>query len=105
MDKDKNFIDDEALDEEYPIITMTDDETGEEVEFVVMDGVEVDGNNYFLVIESKEIDNDNAEALLLKEDKTVKGKDAIYSIVENDVEFESIIQLLNESSDEYDIEF
>jgi len=105
MDKDKDFLDNDDMEEDYPIITMTDDETGEDIEFMVMDAIDVEDDKYFLVIESKDIDNDDAEALLLKEDPNSKGEDVIYSIVENDIEFNSIIELLCESNDEYDLKF
>ncbi len=93
----------EFLNGEYPTITMKDDETGENVEFTVIDSIEVDGTNYFLVIESENIEDEDAEALLLKE-VLDKDNEIIYSIVEEDVEFESVIHLLNESSDEYNLQ-
>lgn len=99
----EEFFDDEDI-EDYPIITMQDDETGEDIEFMVMDSIEVEDTKYFLVIETKDIDKENPEALLLKENPSSDGKDIIYSITENEIEFESVIELLNESSDDYDIQ-
>lgn len=98
-------MENEFENEDYPIITMTDDETGENIEFAVMDSINVDGKNYFLVVESENIYDDNAEALLLRQDSPDSEEEITYTITENDAEFESVIKLLNESSDDYDIQF
>jgi len=91
--------------EDYPIINMEDDETGEEIEFIVMDSINVDGKNYFLVVESENLYDDNAEALLLKQESSLDEDEITYTITEDDVEFEKVINLLNESNDDYDIQF
>lgn len=91
--------------EDYPIINMEDDETGEKIEFIVMDSINVDGKNYFLVVESENLYDDNVEALLLRQESSLDEDEITYTITEDDVEFEKVINLLNESNDDYDIQF
>ncbi len=91
--------------EDYPIINMKDDDTGEEIEFIVMDSINVDGKNYFLVVESENLYDDNVEALLLRQESSLDEDEITYTITEDDAEFERVINLLNESNDDYDIQF
>jgi len=91
--------------EDYPIINMEDDETGEKIEFIVMDSINVDGKNYFLVVESENLYDDNVEALLLRQESSLDEDEITYTITEDDIEFKKVINLLNESNDDYDIQF
>lgn len=90
------------MDEEVPVITMVDDETGEETECVVIDRISNNGAEYMLVIESQYIDDDEADAKILK----VVGEtedDITYSVVDDGEEFETVAALFG--NDEYDVEF
>ena len=90
------------MDEEVPVITMVDDETGEETECVVIDRISNNGAEYMLVIESHYIDDDEADAKILK----VVGEtedDITYSVVDDGEEFEAVAALFG--NDEYDVEF
>lgn len=90
------------MEEEMPVITMTDDETGEEIEFVVIDRRNYNGIEYILVIEGKNIDDDEAEAAVLK----VVGEseeEITYSVIDDDDEFEAVAALFD--SDDYDVEY
>lgn len=90
------------MDEEVPVITMVDDETGEETECVVIDRISNNGAEYMLVIESQYIDDDEADAKILK----VVGEtedDITYSVVDDREEFEAVAALFG--NDEYDVEF
>ena len=90
------------MDEEVPVITMVDDETGEETECVVIDRISNNGAEYMLVIESQYIDDDEADAKILK----VVGEtedDITYSVVDDGEEFEVVAALFG--NDEYDVEF
>ena len=90
------------MDEEVPVITMVDDETGEETECVVIDRISNNGAEYMLVIESQYIDDDEADAKILK----VVGEtedDITYSVVDDGEEFEAVAAPFG--NDEYDVEF
>ena len=90
------------MDEEVPVITMVDDETGEETECVVIDRISNNGAEYMLVIESQYIDDDEADAKILK----VVGEtedDITYSVVDDGEEFEAVAARFG--NDEYDVEF
>lgn len=102
MRKENEFFQD--TDDDCSVITMKDTETGENIEFVVIDSVDIKENSYLLVTESQNIYEENAEALILKE-ITLKDTDEVnYIIVEDDKEIDKVINLLNEASDDYDIQ-
>ena len=98
-----DFLDDE-MEEEYPIITMEDTETGEKTEYMLINSVTDNGNIYWLAIKTEEIDDDDAEAWIFKQGEEV-GNEVIYSIVENEAELEGVLYLFNESSEDYDIQY
>jgi len=88
-------------DGEVETLIMTD-EDGNEVEYVIIDTVEHNGGTFLLVVEMNHVEDDEADAILLKQ---VGEDEANYSYEEpTDEEFEEIARLLNENSDEYDIE-
>ncbi len=83
------------------IFRPTEDE--DEVEFYVVEQTMINDVNYILVADSEE---DEAEALILKEkvDES-EGEDALYEIVEDDVELEAISKVFLEMLEDVDIEF
>ncbi len=87
---------------ENEIITMTS-EDGTTIEFVIVDAAEKNGNKYILVIEKDFIDDEEADAEILKEVST-EGEEAIYSVIEDDEEFEEAAALFQEFNDDYEIE-
>jgi len=87
--------------EEIETLIMTD-EDGNDVEYVIIDTVEHKGATFLLVVEMAMVEDDEADAILLKQ---VGEDEESYSYEEpTDEEFEEIARLLNEQSDEYDIE-
>jgi uncharacterized protein YrzB (UPF0473 family) len=89
--------------EEDEIITMLDDE-GNEVSFVVADSIEHNGVNYILVLEMEAYDDENeeADAMVLKV-VSEKGSDVLYEEIENDDEFDIVVQLFRRDNDDYEI--
>jgi uncharacterized protein YrzB (UPF0473 family) len=95
-------MDIEDLDEANEIITMFGDD-GEEIEFTVINAMEYDGTNYLLVIETEFSEDDDTEALLLKE-VSENGKDFFYATVEEDEEFEKMVEIFSADNDNYELE-
>lgn len=91
------------LEDEFETVIMKDDDTGEDIEFVIIDFVEEGTIRYLLVIESELIDDDEAEAILLKQTDD-DNEELIYSLVEDDEEFDRIAVLFQQKSGEYDVE-
>ncbi|ONI46145.1 hypothetical protein AN641_02445 [Candidatus Epulonipiscioides gigas] len=89
----KNLIEVKKLNK----IIFYDEETNDEVLFEIIDSTIFNGNKYLLVADKDE------QATILKE--TIdKNDNLIYSLIENEEEFQQISLILMES-DEYDIEF
>ncbi len=89
-------------DDEFEIITMTDDETGENIDFAVIDYTVFGGNEYVLVVEAEFIDDEESEAAILK--KVVENGQEFYALVEDDKEFDAVADLFSIEGEEYDIE-
>lgn len=96
------FEDMEELEDSYEIITV-EDENGDEVECIVIDTVEYKGSNYLLIIDSDDAEESEPDAMLLKEISSTDD-DVIYEPVEEDDEYDAIINLFAENSSDYDIE-
>jgi len=98
-----NFNENEFFDgdEEIETLIMTD-ENGNETEYVIIDTVDHKGSTFLLVVEMALVEDDEADAILLKQ---VGEDEETYSYEEpTDEEFEEIARLLNDQSDDYDIE-
>ncbi|MFG6327423.1 MAG: DUF1292 domain-containing protein [Lachnospiraceae bacterium] len=77
-------------------------ENGEEAEFFVLEQTRVNGINYLLV--SDLADDEESEALIVKDISKDTDAEAIYEIVENDDELESVSKIFNELLDDIDVE-
>lgn len=77
-------------------------ENGEEAEFFVLEQTRVNGINYLLV--SDLADGEESEALIVKDISKDTDAEAIYEIVENDDELESVSKIFNELLDDIDVE-
>ena len=88
--------------DEFEIITVTDDETGEDIDFAIIDSIIFGGNEYVLVVEAEFIDDEESEAAILK--KCVKDGEEFYALVEDDTEFDAVADLFDAEGEEYDIE-
>lgn len=97
MEKDFDFEE-----EEFETIVMTDDD-GNETEFSIIDFVEHNNTRYLLVIESEYMDDENAEATILKEIST-DNDIVVYKSLDSEEEFDIVASLLQEKSEEYDVE-
>ncbi|NLP33603.1 MAG: DUF1292 domain-containing protein [Clostridiales bacterium] len=73
-------------------------EDGEKVVFQVIEQTRLGGTNYLLVTTSQ--DEDEAEALILKDISEETEEEAIYNIVEDDDELESVARIFKELLDD-----
>ncbi len=102
-DEKNDFDDFDDLDDYTPeIITLTD-EDGEQVNFIIIDSAEHNGVEYLLVVDEEFADDDDADALILK-NVGEQDDEVVYEFIENDDEFNLIVKLFEQKSDEYDIE-
>ena len=76
---------------------------GENVEFCVIEQTKVNGTDYLLVAEHIEYEED-AVALIVKDVSRPEDKEAVYQIVEDDDEIESIQKIFNEILEDIDVE-
>jgi len=98
---DENEFYDEGEMDEIETLIMTD-EDGVETEYVIIDTLQHKGGTFLLVVEMNAVEDDEADAILLKQ---IGEDEENYSYEEpTDEEFEEIARILNENSDDYDIE-
>lgn len=89
-------IEDEFDDVE--VITLIG-EGGEENNFAVVDALRFEDINYLLVVNiEQDEDDEELEACILKEIQE-EGSDVVYEIVEDDEEFEKLIEMFQENDD------
>lgn len=84
-------------------IVFTIEETGEEVELFVVEETRINGVNYLLVSESDD-DNEEADAYILKDLSSDEDTDAIYEMVEDEEEINSVSKIFEELLDDITIE-
>lgn len=77
------------------------DENGEDAEFFVLEQTRVNGINYLLVSDSVD---EEAEALIVRDMSRDTDTEAIYEIVDDDEELESLSKIFNELLDDIDVE-
>jgi len=100
-----NDLDDFDGLEDEDIIVVVDDE-GVEYEYLIMDAVEHKGSTYMLVTPADYEDDDEDEefeACIIKKEGD-DGDDVIFTLVEDEVEFNEVAALFMENADEYGIE-
>ncbi len=72
------------------------DEDGVEVEFAVIEETKINGKNYLLVAEDENGDDEETVAYILKDVSGEQDADAIYEMVEDDNELESLSKIFAE---------
>lgn len=103
MDKEFEGFEEFYEDDTYETVVMTD-ENGIETDFVVIDAITVSKVRYLLVVEAESIDDEESEATILKETFT-NDNEAVYSLVEDDAEFNKISILLQDNDNDYEMKF
>ena len=76
-------------------------ENEEAVEFYVLEETRIGGVDYILVTDSEEGD---AECLILKDLSSAEDAEAIYAIVEDEDELDSVFRIFEQMLDDVDIE-
>ncbi len=76
-------------------------EDGEEIEFYVLEQTTVGGVNYILVTDSEEGDS---EALILKDTSANEDEEALYDIVSEEAELESLAKIFENLLEDVDFE-
>ena len=82
-------------------ITFIPENEEEAVDFYVLEETRIGGVNYILVTDSEEGD---AECLILKDLSEAEDAEAIYSIVEDETELDSVFRVFEQMLDDVDIE-
>ena len=82
-------------------ITFIPENEEEAVEFYVLEETRIGGIDYILVTDSEEGD---AECLILKDLSEAEDAEAIYSIVEDETELDSVFRVFEQMLDDVDIE-
>lgn len=77
------------------------DEDGEVMEFSVIEQTTVNSTNYLLVTDSEEEDEE-INAFIVKDLSNPQEEEALYVIVEDDDEFESVAKIFDELIDDLD---
>ena len=90
-DTEKN-LNNEAIEEEASIITLTDEETGEEIDFQLLDDAVIDGKRYFALVPADDEDAEEYVILAVTED----GDDLVLDSIEDDDEFEKVEEFFND---------
>ena len=80
-------------------IVFTMEDTGEEVEFFVLEETRLNVVDYILVTDSEE----DGEALILKDLSAEGEKEAVYEIVDNDQELESVMGIFEQLLEDVEI--
>lgn len=99
---DSQFEEDFEDNMDVEVITMVDDE-GNEVEFIIIDALEHNGHNYCLAIENENYDELENSAVIFKEVSEEYG-DLVYEQIEDDEEFETIVNLFRENNQDYELD-
>ena len=78
--------------EEIPVFTLTDEETGEEKDFELLARAELDGKLYFALVPAEDEDAEEYVILRASED----GDDIILESIDDDDEFEKVEDYFND---------
>lgn len=82
-------------------IVFTSDGLQEKAEFFVLEQTKLNGVSYILVTDSEE---DDAECLILKDTSLENDTEAVYEIVDSDVELEAVLKVFEELLEDVEIE-
>lgn len=77
-------------------------EDGEEIEFYVLERTRINGSNYLLVADKSE--GEEANALILQDVSEPESEEAVYDVVEDEVQLEALSKVFTELVDDLDIE-
>ena len=98
----ENLENQEELEEfdDYPVLTLTDEESGEEKEFLLLASEKVDGQLYYALTPNDEESN---EYVILKvfED----GEDILFETITDDDEFEKMEDIFNDMLFDSDVDY
>ncbi len=81
-------------------ISFIHKETGETAEFYVLEETRLNGVDYILVTDSQE---DDGEALILKDLSADGDSEALYEVVEDDRELESVMGIFSQLLEDVDL--
>ena len=84
-------------------IVFTMEDTGEEVELYVIEETRVNGRNYLLVTDRDE-DLEEGEAYILKDMSSPEDTDALYEMVEDEEELDSVSKIFEEMLEDITLE-
>ena len=84
-------------------LTFTVPQTGEEVTFFIVEETRINGYNYLLVTEEDDAEGES-EAYILKDTSKAEDADAVYELVEDDNELESVSAVFAELLDDITLE-
>ena len=85
-------------------ISFVDPDTNEEVEFFVLEQTRINGTNYLLVTESDDEKEEETVAYIIKDLSKAEDSEALYEMVEDDNELESVSKIFDEILEDMDIE-
>ena len=72
------------------------DEDGIEVEFTVVEQTKINGKNYLLVAEDEDSEEEETIAYILKDVSGEQDAEAVYEMVEDDMELDSVSRIFEE---------
>ena len=81
---------------------MLMDENEEEFEVFVIEQTMINNINYLLVTDSDDEDDEEVNAFIVKDLSKPEDEEALYEIVEDDEEFESVAKIFDELIGELD---
>lgn len=84
-------------------IEFTFEETGETVAFAILSHVEYKETAYLLVADERDLEDEDMEAYILKAVE-MDDEDVYYEIVDDEEEQTTVLALLEESLDDFDVE-
>lgn len=101
-----NFDDFDELEDEDLIVVVVD-EDGVSHEYIIIDAVSHKGSNYMLVTpatdEDEDDESDDFEAHIIKETGE-EDDEIIYTLVDDEVEFNEVAALFMENAEDYGLE-
>lgn len=89
MNENENNINE--LEEEIPVFTLTDEETGEEKDFELLADANIGDGRYFALVPA---DEESDEYVILR--VTEDGEDLVLESVDDDDEFEKVEEYFND---------
>ena len=82
------------------IITLFD-EDGIETDFIIVDGIDYEEKAYLALVEAAHADDDECEFIILRVE-TDENEEEVLVTIEDEEEFNNVMQVFNEAMDEDD---